>query len=160
MYLDDEDVREILRLIDASPYDGLQIETDEFKLILRRTTGESAGWTQETIFPETQAAGKAGGEEGAAEAPSAAQTTSEDGVADIRPPLVGTFYRAPKPGAPPFVEVGSQVEEDTTICIIETMKLMNTVRAGVKGEVIEIRAENGTFVESDAILMRVRVAES
>ena len=72
--------------------------------------------------------------------------------------MLGVFYRAPKPGEPPFVEVGSEVEEDTIIGIIEVMKLMNTVRAGVRGEVAEILAENGTLVEFDETLLRVRKA--
>ncbi len=74
---------------------------------------------------------------------------------DVSAPLLGTFYRAPKPGAPPFVDVGSQVEEDTIIGIIEVMKLMNTVRAGVRGTVSEILAKDATLVEYGEILMRV-----
>ena len=72
--------------------------------------------------------------------------------------MLGVFYRAPKPGEPPFVEVGAKVEEDTIIGIIEVMKLMNTVRAGVRGEVAEILAENGALVEFDQTLLRVRKA--
>lgn len=74
---------------------------------------------------------------------------------DVSASLLGTFYRAPKPGAPPFVDVGSQVEEDTIIGIIEVMKLMNTVRAGVRGTVAEILAKDATLVEYGEILMRV-----
>jgi biotin carboxyl carrier protein len=70
--------------------------------------------------------------------------------------LLGIFHRAPKPGASPFVEVGSRVEEQTVIGIIEVMKLMNSVQAGVKGEVVEILIENGAAVEYGQILMRVR----
>jgi acetyl-CoA carboxylase biotin carboxyl carrier protein len=68
--------------------------------------------------------------------------------------LLGTFYRAPKPGAPPFVEVGASVEPDTIIGIIEVMKLMNTVRAGTRGRVREIRARDGNLVEyGEALLL-------
>ena len=81
---------------------------------------------------------------------------SEPGLAEVASPLLGIFYRAPKPGEPPFVEVGSKVEEDTVIGIIEVMKLMNSVRAGVKGEVVEILAENAALVEYDEILLRLR----
>jgi acetyl-CoA carboxylase biotin carboxyl carrier protein len=77
---------------------------------------------------------------------------------DISAPLLGTFYRAPKPGAPPFVEVGSQVEEDTIIGIIEVMKLMNTVRAGVRGKITEILGRDGVLVEYGETLMRVSKA--
>ncbi|MBO0911263.1 MAG: acetyl-CoA carboxylase, biotin carboxyl carrier protein [Acidobacteria bacterium] len=81
---------------------------------------------------------------------------SEPGLLEIPSPLVGIFYRAPKPGEGPFVELGSRVEEETVIAIIEVMKLMTPVRAGVKGEVAEILVENGAAVEYGEILMRVR----
>ena len=71
----------------------------------------------------------------------------------VRAPLLGTFYRAPRPGAPPFVEVGASVEPDTTVGIIEVMKLMNTVRAGARGVVREIRARDGVLVEYGETLL-------
>jgi acetyl-CoA carboxylase biotin carboxyl carrier protein len=70
--------------------------------------------------------------------------------------MLGTFYRAPKPGSPPFVTAGSAVEEDTIIGIIEVMKLMNTVRAQVRGTVADIPAVDGALVEYDELLLRVR----
>jgi biotin carboxyl carrier protein len=69
---------------------------------------------------------------------------------------LGTFYRSPKPGAPPFVEVGAKVEAETVVAIIEVMKLMNTVRAGVRGTVTEILAKDGALVEYDEPIFRVR----
>jgi acetyl-CoA carboxylase biotin carboxyl carrier protein len=81
---------------------------------------------------------------------------SEPGLAEVASPLLGIFYRAPKPGEPPFIEVGSKVGEDTVVGIIEVMKLMNSVHAGVKGEIVEILAENEALVEYDEILLRVR----
>jgi acetyl-CoA carboxylase biotin carboxyl carrier protein len=78
------------------------------------------------------------------------------GTLEIRPPIVGTFYRAPKPGAPPFVEIGSEVQEDTVVAIIETMKLMNSIPAGVRGRVVEICVADAEFVEQDRVLMRVQ----
>jgi acetyl-CoA carboxylase biotin carboxyl carrier protein len=68
-------------------------------------------------------------------------------------PLLGTFYRAPQPGAPPFVEVGSRVEPDTVVGIVETMKLMNSVCAGTLGTVVEICVKNAEFVDAAAVLM-------
>jgi acetyl-CoA carboxylase biotin carboxyl carrier protein len=73
--------------------------------------------------------------------------------------MLGTFYRAPKPGAPPFVEVGAAVEADTVIGIVEVMKLMNTVRAGVRGTVTAVVARDGALVEYGETLIRVAVAE-
>jgi acetyl-CoA carboxylase biotin carboxyl carrier protein len=74
---------------------------------------------------------------------------------NVSSPLLGTFYRAPKPGAPPYVDVGSTVDEDTIVGIIEVMKLMNTVRAGARGRVVEILARDGTLVEYGETLLRI-----
>ncbi len=74
----------------------------------------------------------------------------------VRAPLPGTFYRAPRPGAPPFVEVGSQVGADTVIGIVETMKLMNSVHAGVAGAVAEFCVANAEFATQGAALLRIR----
>jgi len=74
----------------------------------------------------------------------------------VRAPLPGTFYRAPRPGAAPFVEVGSRVDADTVIGIVETMKLMNSVHAGVAGEVAEFCVANAEFAERGATLLRIR----
>ncbi|MBO9582499.1 MAG: biotin carboxyl carrier domain-containing protein, partial [Sphingobium sp.] len=79
-----------------------------------------------------------------------------DGLVEVLSPLLGVFYRAPKPGEPPFVEVGARVEADTVIGIIEVMKLMNSARAGVAGEVVEVLAVNGEMVEHGEVLMLVR----
>jgi acetyl-CoA carboxylase biotin carboxyl carrier protein len=74
----------------------------------------------------------------------------------VRAPLPGTFYRAPRPGAAPFVEVGSQVGADTVIGIVETMKLMNSVPAGVAGVVAEFCVANAEFTAQGAALLRIR----
>ena len=71
----------------------------------------------------------------------------------IRAPMVGTFYRAPEPGAPPFVEIGQAVEPDTIVCIIEVMKLMNSIRAGARGVVAQVLLDDGATVEASAPLI-------
>ena len=82
----------------------------------------------------------------------------EDGgeLVAVRAPLPGTFYRAPRPGATPFVEVGSRVGADTVIGIVETMKLMNSVPAGVAGVVAEFCVANAEFAAQGAALLRIR----
>ena len=79
-----------------------------------------------------------------------------DGLVAVRAPLPGTFYRAPRPGAAPFVEVGSRVSADTVIGIVETMKLMNSVHAGVAGTVAEFCVQNAEFAAHGATLLRIR----
>jgi biotin carboxyl carrier protein len=71
-------------------------------------------------------------------------------------PLLGTFYVAPEPGAPPFVKVGQSITEDTTVGLIEVMKVFNSVRAGVKGTIVEVVAQNGQFVEFGQALFIVK----
>jgi acetyl-CoA carboxylase biotin carboxyl carrier protein len=147
MSLTAKDVAEIMRLLEDSSFDNLSLEIDGMKLHLQRSSAKSP-------------------RPGADEAPLSAtapprlakkhKPPSEPGLCEVPSPLLGFFYRAPKPGEPPFVEVGSHVEEDTVIGIIEVMKLMNTVQAGVKGVVVEILSENGAAVEYGEILLRVR----
>ena len=86
--------------------------------------------------------------------PSASSVPGAD-VRDIVSPLPGTFYRAPQPGAPPFVDVGGRVEPGSVVAIIETMKLMNPVYAGTAGAVSEICLDDGQFAEQGTVLMRV-----
>jgi acetyl-CoA carboxylase biotin carboxyl carrier protein len=84
-----------------------------------------------------------------------AASAADPSLHNVTAPLLGTYYRAPKPGAPPYVEVGSTVEEDTIVGIIEVMKLMNTVRAGVRGRVTDIVARDGTLVEYGETLLQI-----
>jgi acetyl-CoA carboxylase biotin carboxyl carrier protein len=79
--------------------------------------------------------------------------TVAPGMAAVKAPMVGTFYRAPSPGAPPFVEVGDRVQPDSVVCIIEVMKLMNTIHAETTGIVREIRVENSQPVEFGQVLL-------
>ena len=130
MALDDDDVREILRLIDESDVAELRVETDGLSLYVRR--GE--------VAPEVQAP---------------AAEPSNDGLHPIVAPMLGVFYRAPAPGATPFVDVGAKVEATTVVCLIEVMKMMNAVPAGVAGTIVEVCAANAEAVEYGATLFRV-----
>jgi acetyl-CoA carboxylase biotin carboxyl carrier protein len=98
----------------------------------------------------------------AAAAPhTAPPVTTESGAADlvtVTAPMVGVFYRAPEPGAPPFAEVGSRVEEGATVGLVEVMKMFNSVSAPVAGEVVEVLAGNDEFVEFGQPLFRLRPA--
>ena len=149
-----DDVQEILRLLDASSFDELRLETERFRLILRRGGGDGS-WTQETETRQAPRIARDADASGPATSPAAPPIAAAAGTLEIRPPIIGTFYRAPKPGAPPFVEVGSLVHEDTVVAIIETMKLMNSIPAGVRGRVIEICVADAEFVDQDRVLMRV-----
>jgi acetyl-CoA carboxylase biotin carboxyl carrier protein len=88
----------------------------------------------------------------------AAQAAEADGLAAVAAPLPGTFYRAPRPGADPFVRVGDEVSPDTVVAIIETMKLMNSVHAAATGRVARICVDNGEFAPLGTTLMLIEPA--
>ncbi|HEY1344906.1 MAG TPA: biotin/lipoyl-containing protein [Streptosporangiaceae bacterium] len=168
MTISNEDVQDILRLLDTLPFSELTLETSRFTLRLQRAA--DGGWSQETqvlshpvaATPAAAAGPAPAGHPAPAAGPAPAGAPAAGGTQagaspaqDVRAPLPGTFYRAPQPGAPPYVEVGSQVNTDTVVAIIETMKLMNPVYAGATGTVSEICLDDGQFAEQDAVLMRV-----
>lgn len=130
MPLSEGDVREILRLIDESDVEELRVVTEAFSLYVRR------------------------GETEVAEQPAA--LAAADGVVTISAPMIGIFYRAEAPGAAPYVEVGSRVEPDTVVCLIEVMKMMNPIPAGVGGTIVEVCAANAEPVEYGAPLFHVQ----
>lgn len=145
MPLSDDDVREILRLIDESDVGELRIETDELSLHVVR--GDAGTFDREL---ETAR------EEGTDAAVAISVTRAATDVLAIAAPMLGTFYRASAPGAPPFVEVGARVEHDTVVCLIEVMKMMNPVPAGVVGTIVEVCVDNAELVEHGAVLFQVR----
>ena len=155
MNLTEKDVQEILRLLDESGYDELKLQTDSFNITLRQSASpdKSPDTGESSPPPEVSEVSDA-----PTKRATAAQPADGGGVRDIYPPLPGTFYRAPSPGAEPFVDVGSPVSEDTVVGLVETMKLMNSVMAGCKGEVVEICQENGALIEAQDVLLRIREA--
>ncbi len=134
MPLDDDDVREILRLIDESDVAELRVEIEGLSLYVRRGDGS----------PEHPGSDAAPVEE-----------APVDGLQPIVAPMLGIFYRAPAPGATPFVDVGERVDEATVVGLIEVMKMMNAVPAGVAGTIVEVCATNAEVVEYGAPLFRV-----
>jgi acetyl-CoA carboxylase biotin carboxyl carrier protein len=136
MALSDDDVREILRLIDESELDELRIETEGLSLhVLRGGVAPAAEPEPGQTFPVAASQGSTG--------------------LTIVAPTIGVFYRAPAPGQAPFVEVGTRVEPTTIVCIIEVMKMMNSIPAGVAGTIAEIHVENAQPVEYGEPLFRV-----
>jgi acetyl-CoA carboxylase biotin carboxyl carrier protein len=146
-----KDVAEIMRVLEESSFDSLSLEMDGIKLNLQRFSPKPSRASADVTPPATSVP--------TAQDVPATKSMLESGLQEIHAPLLGIFHRSPKPGAPPFVEIGSTVEEETVVGIIEVMKLMNPVPAGVKGEVVEISIENGAAVEYGQTLMRVRSKE-
>jgi acetyl-CoA carboxylase biotin carboxyl carrier protein len=160
MDLTNEDVADILALLDSLPYDELDLRTPRFRLTLRRAPG--GGWTEESqVLAQPAVVTPAPNGSPAAPGPATGGAAAADadagpvraGLVAVPAPLPGTFYRAPRPGAPPFVEVGDEVGEDTVVAIVETMKLMNSVHAGARGRVAEICLPNAEPTAQGATLM-------
>ncbi|MFZ1995941.1 MAG: acetyl-CoA carboxylase biotin carboxyl carrier protein [Solirubrobacteraceae bacterium] len=161
MPLNDDDVREILRIIDESDLDELSIETEGFSLHVQKgaaavgdaRSGSVGGEPLPDRAPPPGASERAPASPGG---PAPAASQGANGLHTIQSPMLGTFYRSEAPGAAPFVEVGATVGPETTVCIIEVMKMMNSVPAGVSGRITEICSENGHLVEYGEPLFRVK----
>ncbi len=174
MYLTSDDVRDILRLLDCLPFAELDLHTDDFQLSLRRTADGS--WTQQiqVLTPPTLTGPPGAPAQGPPPPPAGRDQPASPGappssfsatntpppaadprLIEVRSPLPGTFYRAPRPGAPPFVEIGAAVTPDTVVGIVETMKLMNSVLAGRSGTVAELCVANAEFAAQDTVLLRI-----
>jgi acetyl-CoA carboxylase biotin carboxyl carrier protein len=165
MELSEDDVLHILKLIDESKFDYFQLEVGELKITVSK--GEpiplNSAPQQAAAAPAPAAPPVSAKPSAAAPAP-AAQTqpvnvearAAAEGLLTVTAPLLGTFYVAPEPGAPPFTQVGAHVTEDTTVGLIEVMKVFNSVRAGAKGTIVEVVAQNGQFVEYGQTLFLIK----
>lgn len=160
MELSEDDVLHILKLIDESKFDYFQLEVGELKITVSK--GEPiplAGSAPQpaAVIPAPAAKPAVTPAPAAATtAPAAKPAAIPEGMLPITAPLLGTFYVAPEPGAPPFVKVGQQITEDTTVGLIEVMKVFNSVRATVNGTIVEVVAQNGQFVEFGQTLFIVK----
>lgn len=165
MSLDFDELRELLLVLNQTDIAEVTLKQGDYELTVRKAVAAAAAGT--AIAPVAMAA--------APIAPVAAPVTTaaplepaappasppplnDPKLLEIKSPMVGTFYRAPAPGEPPFVQPGDRITSGQTVCIIEAMKLMNELEAEISGEVVEILVENAQPVEFDQVLMRVRPA--
>jgi acetyl-CoA carboxylase biotin carboxyl carrier protein len=166
-----EEVAEILKIIDSSSCDELIVETGDIKLVVRRNSapGHVAPALAASAPPSVEAAPRARADASAsssatasAAAAAARSSTMEhrptSGQIEVTAPMVGTFYRAPSPDAPPFVEVGSIVKPGQPLCIIEVMKLFTTINSDCAGRVVQIGADVGELVEYGRTLFVIEPA--
>ncbi len=147
MSLSYDEIAEILRIIDSSSCDELIVETGDMKLVVRRNGASGhAELASEPATPATLGpAAPSSITPEARNAPPKIESTADQ--IEVAAPMVGTFYRAPSPDAPPFVEVGTVVRPGQPLCLIEVMKLFTTINSDVAGRVAQIGAENGELVE-------------
>ncbi len=146
MGLSYDEIGDILKIIDSSSCDEVVLETGDVRLIVRRRDAGNGALPTASAPPAAPIA------TAAPSPPPAAEQGFAPGLNALRAPMVGTFYRAPAPNAPPFVEIGSRVEKGDAVCIIEVMKLFTTIYAELAGTVVEIRAENAGAVEFGQVL--------
>ncbi len=154
-----DDVKKIMELVDAAEHlDEVELEYGGFRLHLRRSGPGDAGVRPPASLPP---AGKPAPAAVASAAPAKGGVAAEERLADdviaVRSPMLGTFYRAASPGEKPFTEVGERVKADDTVCLIEVMKLFNSIRAGVDGTVAGIAVENASLVEYNQTVMLIAV---
>jgi len=151
-----KEIAEVMREYDLSEFD---LESEELSLSLRRPTAEAVSQAPapapaapvQQPAPQSPAPQETGGrQETAAEESAPAET--------IDSPIVGTFYRAPSPEADPFVKAGDEVQEDTVVCVVEAMKVMNEIKAEKKGRVKRVLLEDATPVEYGQPLIELETA--
>jgi acetyl-CoA carboxylase biotin carboxyl carrier protein len=157
-----DEVTKLIGLVDEKKLTHFELETQGFKIIIGRSvaphnsyvinsaSGEHAYVPAQHLPVDLAAAGQAE----AAESPAA---EARPNLHYITSPMVGTFYRAPDPSAPPFIEVGDTVKKKQTLCIVEAMKLMNEIECDVEGVVREINVENGKPVEFGQRLYGIQI---
>ncbi|MEY2511810.1 MAG: acetyl-CoA carboxylase biotin carboxyl carrier protein [Verrucomicrobiota bacterium] len=149
--MDLKDIKAIIDLMKKNDLSVFEMEKDGFRLKLQKGAGEQTVFSAPAPVAPALAANAPGTT--AAPAPEAAASST---LKDIVSPMVGTFYRAGSPETPAFVDVGKEVSEETVVCIIEAMKVMNEIKAEIKGVIAEIVAENGKPVQFGQVLFRVK----
>jgi acetyl-CoA carboxylase biotin carboxyl carrier protein len=162
-----EELRELIALLRDNGLAELELEREDFRVRLRREGVAAAGDNAHYVAPApapapvaNPSAAPAANPSGSAPShPGAQASTAASADQDlhiISSPIVGTFYRSPSPTAEPFVKIGTNVESESVVCIIEAMKLMNEIQAEQRGEVVKIYVENGQPVEYGQPLFGIR----
>lgn len=161
-----DELRELIALLRDNGLAELELEREDFRVRLRREGASVSGDHSQYIAVPAPVAVPVAAPAAVPSAPAAAPThpgaqASSAASADqdlhiIPSPIVGTFYRSPSPTADPFVKIGSNVEAESVVCIIEAMKLMNEIQAEASGEVVKIYVENGQPVEYGQPLFGIR----
>jgi len=153
------EIKELVKLLDQTSVSEIEIENEGSRVCIRKHKPEII--TQSAVpaayapvaVPQVQ---QAASEPPKADQPTAQADSAQGNLHKIVSPMVGTFYRASSPGAAPFVNTGDKINEKSVVCIVEAMKLMNEIEAEIKGEIVEILADNGQLVEYGQPLFLVK----
>ena len=162
MTIDRKEIEALVRIFDQSDWHELRLETDGLRLVLSKNANTAAlqplgdaRLSTAATEPGAQSFSSSKQDAAGAAANAADDDAPANGLVPITAPNLGTFYRAPKPGTAPYVEVGQSVSETTEVCLIEVMKLFTPVRAGVSGRIAKACVEDGEMVEFGAPLFLV-----
>ena len=153
--MDLKDIKSIIDLMKKHAISEFELEKEGFKIKLKRGPNGGVGPPQYEELPQaTPVALPVPLSAQAAPVPIPAPPTRVE--QDIKSPMIGTFYRAPSPESAPYVEVGTEVNPESVVCIIEAMKVMNEIKAETKGVIVEVLVENAKPVEFGQPLFKVR----
>ena len=155
--MDIQKIKQVVELMKKSELSEFEFQEQDFKLRIKRDIPGRATVPASPAAP-TQAAPAPAAAALTPVAPAPAPAVADPSIKIITSPMVGTFYGAPAPDAPPFVGVGSQIKSDSVVCIIEAMKVMNEIQAELAGTVVECLVATGTSVEFGQPLYRVKVS--
>ncbi len=168
MDLTEDEVNQILKWIEESSFDELDLAMGDLRLVVRKRR-DGSPVKEEVVGKAPLRAGvpgpaemEAGKEKSLCDVhgmKGGAEESLEEGLSGIRSPMLGTFYRCPAPGAPSYVEVGSFVKEGDTVCLIEVMKVFSAVKTAVRGYIVKIFPETGQLVEYGQTLFSVSPAD-
>ncbi len=154
-----KEIKELIEAVSNADIDDFYFENKDMKLEIKNNKpvihapSEGVPLSQDTqpvasVNPQSSESTENGKQ-------SSEKQAEDEGLIPVRSPIVGTFYRAPNPSAPPFVEVGSEVKQNTTVCIVEAMKVMNEIKANCHGKIAKILVNDGDPVEYEQVLMYV-----
>jgi acetyl-CoA carboxylase biotin carboxyl carrier protein len=148
-------IKKLIKLLETSDVTDLEIEENGTRVKLAK----KVRMMQALSIPQVQVANSANQQTAVSLSKTEDKKVVDEhaGLHEIKSPIVGTFYRSPGPGAPPFLNVGDRVKKGDTICIIEAMKLMNKINSEHNGEVMEILVQNEEAVEYDQVLALIKV---
>ena len=154
--MDLKDIKAILDLMKKNSVTEFELEKQEFKIRLKRGNGTTASVVGYEDAPVVTYVQPPIALPGAVQAPPTPPPPPVTNEVEIKSPMIGTFYRAPSPESAPYVEVGTEVNPDTVVCIIEAMKVMNEIKAEAKGVITQAMVENAKPVEFGQALFKIR----
>jgi len=169
MGLTQDEILDILRLIEESHFDELHLQNGDLVLTISKHGRASTAQNKPSAVPLPEPAKSSApvaaaleshtGTSGQVAEPEVTGAI-EEGLVPIKAPMLGVFYRSPEPGAPPYVDVGTLVDKNDTVCLLEVMKVFNAVKAGVQGYVEKVCVENGQLVEYGQVLFLIKPVDS